>query len=300
MSDIKNVIVVGGTGNLGVPIVQALAASGAFTVSVLTRSGSASRAFPDGFRILDTDYSPSSLEEAFNSQDAVVSVVAGAALGEQKKLIDAAVAAGVKRFIPSEFGSNTDNKEAQELVPIFSRKVEIKNYLESQTSNGLTWTGIVTGPVFDRSLKLGVLGFDISARRATIYDSGDRPFTASTVAQVSSAVVGVLQNPDKTENKYVYVGSFTTTQNEILATLEAVTGDSWIVDKTSSTEKVEAGKEQVLRRRDSTAIRPLITAAMYHERSGSDFETEVGLSNEVLGLSKEDLATVIKQVISEL
>ena len=138
---------------MGAPIVQALVASGAFTISVLTRSGSARRAFPDGIQILDTDYSPSSLEAAFNGQDAVVSVVAGAALGEQKKLIDAAVASGVKRFIPSEFGSNTNNKEAQELVPIFSRKVEIKDYLESQIGNGLTWTGIVTGPVFDRVFK---------------------------------------------------------------------------------------------------------------------------------------------------
>ncbi|KAK6506562.1 hypothetical protein TWF506_011467 [Arthrobotrys conoides] len=299
MSNIEKVIVVGGAGNLGGPIVQALAASGAFTISVLTRSGSG-HTFPAGIQVFETDYSPSSLEAAFNGQDAVVSIVAGAALGEQKKLIDAAVASGVKRFIPSEFGSNTDNKEAQELVPIFSRKVEIKNYLESQTGGGLTWTGIVTGPVFDRSLKLGVLGFDISSRRATIYDSGDRPFTASTFAQVSSAVVKVLQNPDKTENKYVYVGSFTTTQNEVLAALEAVTGDNWTVEKASSIEKVEAGKEQVLRRRNSTAIRPLITAAMYHERSGSDFETEVGLSNEILGLSKEDLTTVIKQVVNEL
>ncbi|KAK6331555.1 hypothetical protein TWF718_002104 [Orbilia javanica] len=300
MSDIKKVIVVGGSGNLGQHIVQALVASGAFIVSVLTRSDTANSTFPDGLNVLETDYSPSSLEAAFNGQDAVVSVVAGAALGEQKKLIDAAVKSGVKRFIPSEFGSNTDNKEAQALVPIFSRKVEIKDYLESQAGAGLTWTGIVTGPVFDRSLKLGVLGFDIRTHRATIYDSGDRQFTASTIAQVSSAVVGVLQNPGTTENKYVYVGSFTTSQNEILAALEAVSGESWTVEKANSTEKVEAGKEQVLRRRDSTAIRPLITAAMYHERSGSDFESEIGLSNDTLGLAKEDLTTVIKQVFSEL
>ncbi|KAK6345795.1 hypothetical protein TWF730_010138 [Orbilia blumenaviensis] len=295
MSAIKKVIVVGASGNLGQPILEALIASG-FTVSVLTRSGS-SHSFPAGVDVIATDYSPSSLESAFSGQDAVVSVVAGAALGEQKKLIDAAASSGVKRFIPSEFGSNTNNKEAQALVPIFSRKVEIKEYLESQTGSGLTWTGIVTGPVFDRSLRLGFLGFDIPARRATIYDLGDRPFTASTIAQVSSAVVGVLQNPDKTENKYVYIGSFTTTQNEILATLEAVAGGSWIVEKTSSVEKVETGKEQVVRRRDSSAIRPLITAAMYHEQSGSNFEDEVGLSNDVLGLHKEDLETVIKGVV---
>ncbi|KAK6511092.1 hypothetical protein TWF481_000014 [Arthrobotrys musiformis] len=299
MSDIERVLVIGASGNLGEPILRALLASGAFTVSALTRNGS-SHSFPGGVTILTTDYSPSSLEAALAGQDAVVSVVAGAALGEQKKLIDAAVASGVKLFIPSEFGSNTDNKEAQELVPIFSRKVEIREYLESQAIKGLRWTGIVTGPVFDRSLKLGVLGFDIPARKATIYDSGDRPFTASTVAQVSSAVVGVLRNPNRTKNKYVYVGSFTTTQNEILTTLEAVTGGGWTVGKASSAEKVEVGKEQVLRRRDSTAIRPLITAAMYHERSGSDFESEIGLSNEILGLGKEDLETVVKQVVGEI
>ncbi|KAK6524358.1 hypothetical protein TWF281_011266 [Arthrobotrys megalospora] len=296
MSDIKTVIVVGASGNLGQPIVDALVASQAFTVSVLTRGGSGS--FPEGVNVITTDYSPSSLEAAFAGQDAVVSVVAGAALGEQKKLIDAAVSAGVKRFIPSEFGSNTDNKEAQALVPVFTRKVEIKDYLEGQTSTGLTWTGIVTGPAFDRSLKLGLLGFDIPSRRATIYDSGDRLFTASTVAQISLAVVGVLQNPEKTANKYVYVGSFTTTQNEILAALEAATSDKWAVDQASSAEKVEAGKERV-GRRDSTAIRPLITAAMYHERSGSDYESEIGLSNEELGLSKEDLATVVAKVVNE-
>lgn len=73
-------------------------------------------------------------------------------------MIDAAVAAGVKRFIPSEFGSDTNNKSAQELVPVFQKKVEVKEYLESKTGSGLTWTGIVTGPVFDRVSPLSTHG----------------------------------------------------------------------------------------------------------------------------------------------
>ncbi|KAK6540560.1 hypothetical protein TWF694_009351 [Orbilia ellipsospora] len=301
MSEIKNVVVVGASGNLGPSILEALLVSQKFNVSVLTRVGShSSSTFPANVTIQTTDYSASSLENAFQGQDAIVSVIAGAALGEQKKLIDAAIASGVKRFIPSEFGSNTDNKEAQELVPVFSRKVEIKEYLQQKESDGLTWTGVVVGPVFDRSLKLGFLGFDIPSRRATIYDTGDRPFTASTLHQVSSAVVGILSNPAPTANKYVYVGSFTTTQNEVLGVLESVTGEKWAVEKTSSAEKVNIGKEQVVKRRDSTAIRPLVTAAMYHERSGSDFESEIGLSNEELGLSKEKLEDVIKKVLGSL
>ncbi|KAF3920965.1 hypothetical protein ABW20_dc0110470 [Dactylellina cionopaga] len=292
MSAIKNVIVVGASGNLGPSILQALLASGKFNVSVLSR---ARPNLPVDVTIHTTDYSPSSLEDAFKGQDAVVSVIAGAALEEQKKLIDAAIAAGVTRFIPSEFGSNTANEEARGLAPVFNRKFDIKEYLESK--DGLTWTGIVVGPVFDRSLKLGFLGFDIPSRRATIYDSGDRRFTASTLAQTASAVVGVLSNPAETANKYVYVGSFTTTQKEVLALLELITGDSWTVEKADSTEKVQIGKERVLQRRDSTAIRPLVTAAMYHERGGSDYESEVGLSNGILGLNEQDLEGVIKEVV---
>ncbi|KAF3903747.1 hypothetical protein ABW21_db0206939 [Orbilia brochopaga] len=302
MSSIKDVIVVGASGNLGPSILQALLTSSHFNVSVLTRAGShSSSTFPANVTVHASDYTPESLEAAFKGTDAVVSVIAGAALGEQKKLIDAAVAAGVKRFIPSEFGSNTDNKDAQELVPVFSRKVEIKEYLEQRAAGGLTWTGIVVGPVFDRSLKLGFLGFDIPSRRATIYDSGDRRFTASTLAQVSSAVVGVLLHPEQTANKYVYVGSFTTSQNEILALLQSATGGEWNVEKTSSSEKVDIGKETVLKRRDSTAIRPLVTAAMYHERGGSDYEKDVGLSNDLLGLKQhQSLEDVVGEVVKSL
>ncbi|EPS37129.1 hypothetical protein H072_9275 [Dactylellina haptotyla CBS 200.50] len=299
MSDIKNVIVVGASGNLGPSILQAILASRKFNVSILKWSGGthSSSSYPANIPVITTDYSPASLEAAFKGQDAVVSVIAGAALGEQKKLIDAAVASGVKRFIPSEFGSNTENKEAQELVPVFSRKVEIKEYLERNKDRGLTWTGLVVGPVFDRSLKLGFLGFDIPSRRATIYDKGDRRFTASTLAQVASAVVGILLNPVETANKFMYIGSFTTSQTEILQVLKSILGD-WTVEQASSADLVDIGREKV-KRRDSTAIRPLVTAAMYHEKSGSDYEAELGLSNDLLGLTKEDLEQVIKETVKE-
>lgn len=301
MSDIKNVIVVGASGNLGPGILQALILSQKFTVSVLTRTTTtSSSAFPSTVTVHKTDYSPASLESAFKGQDAIVSVIAGAGLGEQKKIVDAAIKAGVKRFIPSEFGSNTDSKEAQALVPVFSRKIEIREYLDSKSSDGLTWTGIVTGPIFDRSLKLGFLGFDIASKRATIYDAGDRPFTTTTSTQLGSAVVGVLTKPEAGKNKYVYVGSFTTTQNEVLSALESATGSKWTVEKTSSAEKVNLGKDRVVGRRDSSAIRPLVTAAMYHEKGGSDFESEVGLSNDSLGLKKESLEQVVKSVVQSL
>ena len=57
--------------------------------------------------------SAKSLKAAFQGQDAVISLVGGTALGDQNKLIDAAIAAGVKRFLPSEYGSDTTNNCAR-------------------------------------------------------------------------------------------------------------------------------------------------------------------------------------------
>ena len=65
-------------------------------------------------------------------------------------MIDAAVSAGVKRFIPSEFGSNTLNTKVVELFsPALDMKVDVLKYLKEQEGRGLSWTGIATGPFFD-------------------------------------------------------------------------------------------------------------------------------------------------------
>ena len=70
-------------------------------------------------------------------------------------IVDAAVTAGVKRFIPSEFGSNTLNKKVVELFgATMEAKVKVLNHLKEQESTGLTWTGIATGPFFDWVIEL--------------------------------------------------------------------------------------------------------------------------------------------------
>jgi hypothetical protein len=89
------------------------------------------------------------LIEAFKGQDAVVSALGAAGMHEQTKIIDAAVKAGVKRFLPSEYGSNTQNAKATALVPFFALKVTIIEHLKKQESKGLSWTAIESGPAFD-------------------------------------------------------------------------------------------------------------------------------------------------------
>jgi uncharacterized protein YbjT (DUF2867 family) len=86
-----------------VPIVKALLANN-FNVTIIARSSSQST-FPDGVKVVKGDYNLEFFTEALKGQDVILSTVAAAGLLDQKVVIDAAITAGVKRIIPSEFGS---------------------------------------------------------------------------------------------------------------------------------------------------------------------------------------------------
>lgn len=118
-----------------------------YTVSVLSRESSSYQP-PAGVKLLKTDYSHDSLVSALQGQDAVVSAIAGHALLDQIKVIDAAIAAGVKRFIPSEFGSDTSNAVAQQRFPPWIQKDQVRKYLESKQDR-IEWTVIYNGFFFD-------------------------------------------------------------------------------------------------------------------------------------------------------
>lgn len=115
---------------------------------MLSRSSS-DATFPAGFAVRKSDYSEADLISAFKGQDAVVSVVGMGGFTEQKKFIDAAIAAGVKRFIPSEFSSNTLSPAVLQLLPVFGQKLEILEYLKTKESSSFTWTAIWTALLFD-------------------------------------------------------------------------------------------------------------------------------------------------------
>ena len=79
----------------------------------------------------------------------MISAVGATGFNEQKALVDAAIHAGVKRFIPSEFSANSQNEAVLQLLPLFGQKNDLIKYLKSKESSGLTWTGIATSGLFD-------------------------------------------------------------------------------------------------------------------------------------------------------
>lgn len=93
------------SGNVGSSVLPELLKSD-LVLSAVTRETSSAK-FPEGITHVKSDFSLSSLTEVFKGQDAVVSMLPITALGDQAVVIEAAIAAGVKRFIPSEYGSDS-------------------------------------------------------------------------------------------------------------------------------------------------------------------------------------------------
>ena len=113
-----------------------------------------------GVRVLKTDYTVESLTSLLSSShiDAVVSNLNGQALGApQIALIDAAKAAGVKRFLPSEYGSDTTNPTVLEWVELLKGKKKIVDYLKTKEGGGFEWTSLITGAFLDWVCYLTVL-----------------------------------------------------------------------------------------------------------------------------------------------
>ena len=94
-------------------------------------------------------YPSKELVAAFKGQDAIIDLAPPNVAAEHIKFIDTAIEAGVKRYIPGEFGSKTEEPRINEAVPAFQAKVEVANYLKSKEETGLTWTGIANGAFFD-------------------------------------------------------------------------------------------------------------------------------------------------------
>ncbi|KAF2629697.1 NAD(P)-binding protein [Macroventuria anomochaeta] len=287
---IKNVIIIGAGGNLGPSVLRALLSS-SFNTSVLSREGSNST-FPSGVNVLRANYdSVDSLKQAFQGQDAVISLVGSGAIGDQNKLIDAAIAAGVKRFLPSEFGSDTPNPKTRAVVSVFEAKTGTVNYLKSR-EDVISWTSVITGPFFDWGLKVGFLGLDQKNKTATVIDSGNATFSTSNLSFIGEAVVKTLENAEATKNQYVYVSEFQISQNELLAAAEKVTGEKFTVNKVSAKDHIAKGNE-LLQKGDFHGIGPLIQSITFGDDKLGDLKPS-GLWNDKLGLKQESLEDSIK------
>jgi uncharacterized protein YbjT (DUF2867 family) len=142
---------------------------------------------------------------------------------------------------------------------------------------------------------MGMMGLDRAEGSVKLIDGGRARFTASTVGQIARALVAILKNPSEATNKLVFVESFTTSQAEVVAAIEKVTGEKYSVEPVSS----QALREQAYKQLQAGDIQgggtSLIMTLIFGEGSLEDHtHVEGGLWNARLGLENENLEEVVK------
>ncbi|KAI1251951.1 hypothetical protein MGN70_006523 [Eutypa lata] len=299
MSSIKNVAIAGASGSLGSVIFAKLVDSGKFNVRVLRHTGSSSK-FPAGTDVVDVDFdSIDSVKSALANQDAVISTISSVALHTQKTLIDGAIAAGVKRILPSDFGSNLDNPLARKL-PVYTQKVEAQEYAkEKAKTTGLSYTFVYNSAFLDWGLKHSFV-LNVSEHKASLIDGGDLPFSATTLSSVADGVIGVLTHPEETKNRTVFIHNVVVTQNKLLALAKkADPTKTWeVVPVKLNDLTAEADSRLAKGLFDMQTFGPYLFRAIFDPTYGGNF---TGFTdNALLGVkefSEEELYEVVKSVV---
>jgi uncharacterized protein YbjT (DUF2867 family) len=295
----KNVALAGASGSVGKALLPALLASGKFNVTVLRRASSTAT-FPDSVKVIDVDFdSVDSLTAALAGQDAVVSAVtASAPIDEQKKLVDAAIAAGVKRILPSEFGCDLDHELVKQL-PVFSGKKEIQNYLKEKIkSTPLSYTLTYSGPFLDWGLEHQFVLKTVDSK-PILYDGGNTVFSTSTLAHVADAVIAILSKPEEFKNRVVRFQSVAISQNGLLALAKELAPErDWQPEVVKIDDLTRAADERLAKGQlDAQTFTPYLIRAIHGAQYGSKFTT---LDNELLGLkplTNEEVKEIVKQTL---
>jgi len=186
-------------------------------------------------------------------------------------------------------------------------RTELINKIKAKQAEGssIEWTAVITGMFIDWGLRTGFLDVDVEKRTIELWDDGNVPFTVTSLSVVARTVAKLLTDPaayEASRNTYIYTGSVTTTQAELLAAAEKATNAKFEIERidgqklvSESTTKLGAG--------DATAAIALVKSialARYDGEALTDLRKYGLLFNEKFGIedkygsTEEIVANVVK------
>ncbi len=283
----KSVCLIGASGNLGTLILKHLLASPQnFTVKVLSRDSSTAK-FPHGVTVtrVPDDYPVSAVTEAFQDVDVVIAALSMTSMSSQWSIIDACLAAKVKRYFPTEFGLDELPDWLLQLREMFKIKHDVRDFLISKESIGLEWTSICCNAFFEMGVASGFFQLHWKEKKALLLDGGEPKWVATTLDTTAIAVVKAIEKPEVSKNRILLVEDFQTSQKEILdAVQNKVSG--WEVESVESGPWLKEGQEAV-RGGDNSAL-PKLTFGSFAQ--GNKYEGRPEYGNDVLGVEKKSFS----------
>lgn len=320
---IKNIVLLGASGNAGSSILNALLSTKRFDITVLSRSESQAK-FPEGVKVVKGAYDDSSfLESAMKGADALIITLSVTSLNQESALIEAAARAGVQWIVPNEYTGDGENPGLLERVPVFAAK---RNARELIMKLGCKYLAVATGPWTDwvssgnvmvrtleltelQSIRAGAFRIDAKNKTATLV-SGTGRFNTSTLQQVGKGVAALLslpikdsQNPDHSlshyANSFAYVSSLYITQSELFEAVKRATGtqdQDWTIEHDSISEGLKR-VAPLLKSGDPASMFINIYYNYMGEGLGGDVEAKAAKDRKVLGLKEEDLDDVVRRAL---
>jgi uncharacterized protein YbjT (DUF2867 family) len=253
------ILVAGGTGKVGEKIVKALIKRGA-NVRAIVRSGSAlekkEKLSALGAQVVVADMSDAAaLESACQGVSCVVSALSGlrdVMVEAQTKLLEAAVAAGVPRFIPSDYSSDFTQLPEGENRNVDLHK-EFQQYLDKSP---IAATSIMNGAFADLILGLGAPLYDTENNSVSYWgDKADWKIDFSTTDDTADYTAAAAL--DSETPRILRIASFQITPKELAAVGEEIKQQPFklvdmgsIEDLSASNKKARAanpaGEEEIM------------------------------------------------------
>jgi uncharacterized protein YbjT (DUF2867 family) len=187
-------------------------------VVVLTRQGSNTTVQGDA-KAIQVDYSNhESVKRALAGVDVVISTVPVAALDVQGRIAAAAKEAGVKLFVPSEFGGIT--KEDSENIR--SVKAKVQGQLRVL---GMPYAAFYTGP-FPDYIWASMFDLDVTSGKVSVGGDGNKQISFTARPDIARFVSYVLLHlpPEQLKNRAFAIAGDNKSFNQIFKEYEEKTG----------------------------------------------------------------------------
>jgi len=223
----KVILVAGATGNLGLRIVNALVSKD-ITVRVLVRANSSSEKLKDfensGVEICKVEsWNIEEIKKHCIGVTCVVSVLAGlrdVVIDAQKVLLDAAIAAGVPRFIPSDYSLDFTKFSFGENRNLDWRR-EFHEYLDKSP---IAATSVFNGAFME--LLLNEMPMIIFKKQLVIYwGKADYKWGFTTMDNTAEFTANVAL--DDSSPRYLRIAGDLISPNEVHKTISNITGSKF-------------------------------------------------------------------------
>ena len=173
------------------------------------------------------------LAQLFTGQDVVVSAVGAELLSAQVRYIAAAVSAGVKWFVPSEFGGDSQTVGRGLLVSLYDTKLDVHAAL---TASGLDYTIFSTGGFSEYTLS-PFLGLDLPNHTLTAQGGPEVAFTTTPLSEIGRQTADAIVS-GRGRNASIFTGERLTFQ-QLGDTVEKSTGRT-LTRKVRTLAEIEA------------------------------------------------------------